>query len=147
MGGGPVCSQWQKSLRPRRGRTNIAPKRRRVSGPAQVGSHVEGDVWGFTHRQRAVRPVDASGARNGRAFARVEPLNERSEQDSRAPQAHRRRYTPQRDQSVRRYVEVDVTGAHAGARRLGIKIRRVLITSARSPKWAGIAVPRQTVCL
>jgi len=69
------------------------------------------------------------------------------QQNSRAPQAHRRRYTPKRDESMRNSVEVAVTSAHAGARRLGLQIRFVRITPACSPKWAGIAVPRQTVCL
>ena len=50
----------------------------------------------------------------------------------------RRRYTPQRDESMRNSVEFAVTSAHAGARRLGLKTRGVLITSARNPKWAGI---------
>jgi len=51
------------------------------------------------------------GARDGRAIARAELPNERSEQDSRAPKAHRRGYTPLRDESMRRYVEVAVTSA------------------------------------
>ena len=36
------------------------------------------------------------------------------QQDSRAPQAYRRRYTSQRDESMRNSVEVAVTSAHAG---------------------------------
>jgi len=89
-------------------------------------------------------------ARQGHAMAvhlHEQSPQKRSEQDSRAPQAHRRCRTPQRDESMHRSVEVAVTSAHAGARRLGLKIRSVMITRARSPKWAGIAVPRQTVCL
>jgi hypothetical protein len=89
-------------------------------------------------------------ARRGHAMA--VHLHERSpkmsgQQDSRAPHAHRRRYMPQRDESMRNSVEFAVTSAHAGAWRLGLKTRGVLITSARSPKWAGIEVTRQTVCL
>jgi len=78
-------------------------------GELRIGS-VRFGLWARRGHAMAVRLHEQSPKMSG-------------QQDSRAPQAHRRRYTPQCDESTRNSVEVAVTSAHAGARRLGLKTR------------------------
>jgi hypothetical protein len=67
----------------------------------------------------------------------LEPPKRAVEQDARAPHAHRRRYTPQRDGSLRRYVGVTVTSAHTKGRSLGLKIRGANNYSMHAARMGG----------
>jgi hypothetical protein len=77
----------------------------------------------------------------------LEPPKRAVEQDARAPHAHRRRYTPQRDGSLRRYVGVTVTSAHTKGRRLGLKIRGANNYSMHAGRMGGeTGGPRAVAC-